>query len=186
MAADHEDSGVALDAPQEWLRPIGGAYQASPIAAPDAPVRIRHSIGRAIKTSAGPRLDISGEQATNSGARELLGAEALTRGRPSLLVLQAEPTPDDGGVGQEDDLVEKLALAADVLASRADLDVLIVPAIPSRMTAAVAQAIAQHAATPPRGDPRVLQSELRRLLRPEVVPVVLDDLVLFANSERHK
>jgi hypothetical protein len=174
---------VALAAPPEWDRPLGG-YYAGPtftLALPyRSPVRIRHAIGRAVTTSAGPRLDISGEQATSSSARELLGTDELTSGSPSLLVLQAEPVPDEA-MGELDDLLQKLSLAVDASQECPSCDVLIVPAIPARFAASVAQAIARHADTRRRGDPRALQAKLRQLLGSDVPPAVLDDLVLFRN-----
>ena len=173
---------VQLTAPAEWDRPLAGHYVSfKPDRLPYLdPVRVRHAMGRAVSTSAGPRLDISGEQATSDSARELLGTEELTSKAPALLVLQAEPVPDEA-TGELDDLMEKLALAVDVSLACPPCDVLIIPAIPARFAASVAQAIARHADTRQRRDPRLLQAELRRLLGSEVPAAVLDDIVLFRN-----
>src|SRR6516165_10591969 len=116
----HGSAAVALDAPAEWLRYFGRFYKAGegPYAEreeAESPVRVRYAIGRAVSTSAGPRLDVSGERTESSSARELLGTEALSRGAPSLIVLQAEPTSEDVEAGPRDDLLEKLALAVDLL-----------------------------------------------------------------------
>ena len=87
----------------------------------------------------------------------------------------------DEATGELDDLMEKLALAVDVSLACPPCDVLIIPAIPARFAASVAQAIARHADTRQRRDPRLLQAELRRLLGSEVPAAVLDDIVLFRN-----
>jgi len=181
----HGSAAVALDAPAEWLRYFGRFYKAGEVPyaereEAESPVRVRYAIGRAVSTSAGPRLDVSGERTESSSARELLGTEALSRGAPSLIVLQAEPTSEDVEAGPRDDLLEKLALAVDLLEAGAAREVLIVPALPVRLAEAVARTVAEHAATRPRSRARALQASLRRLLRPEVEPAVLDDLVLFS------
>ena len=77
---------VPLTAPAEWDRPLAGHYVSfKPDRLPYLdPVRVRHAMGRAVSTSAGPRLDISGEQATSGSARELLGTEELTSKAPAL------------------------------------------------------------------------------------------------------
>jgi len=173
---------VELTAPSEWGRPLAGHYVGSE---PDSAqyldvLRIRHAIGRAVNTSAGPRLDISGEQDTSGSARELLSAGDLISKAPALLVLQAEPVSGEV-TGEIDDLVEKLALAVDVSEVCRTCDVLIVPAIPARFAPSVAQAIARHADTRQRRDPRLLQADLRRILGAGVPPAALDDLVLFRN-----
>lgn len=158
------------------------AQEASPEAA-EPGVRIRHAMGRAVMTAAGPRLDISGEQAITSGAGELLGTGQLTRGNPSLLVLQAEPYAGDLADGGPDELPQMLALAVDVTQNRPGCDVLIVPALSAYLTMDVVDAIVEHASSPGRGS-RVLQARLRQVLRPEVPPAVLDDLVLFFHARR--
>jgi len=177
---------VELTAPPEWHLALASHYVRSEpdfLSNLDA-VRVRHAIGRAVSTSAGPRLDISGEQARSGSARELLGIEELTSNAPALLVLQAEPVSDEA-TGEIDDLMEKLALAVDVSLASPACDVLIVPAIPAISAENVARAIARHADRRQRRDPRLLQADLRRLLGSEVPPATLDDLVLFKNVARY-
>jgi len=173
-------------APPEWGLPLADYYIIANYLRSELPrpVRARHAIGRAVSTSAGPRLDISGERATSGSARDLLGIEELTSNAPALLVLQAEPVSDEA-TGELDDLMEKLALAVDVSLACPTCDVLIVPAIPARFAESVTQAIVRHADTRQRRDPRLLQADLRRILGSGMPPAALDDLVLFKNVVRY-
>jgi len=195
VPAEHDATGVAFDAPPEWGRALGvdhrfflagESFQSAvkEMPPPDT-IRVRYAMGRAVSTSAGPRLDISGERAAAGGGHELLGADRLIIGQPSLIVLQAEPTADDLAVDDMDDLLEKLALAVDLTTARPACDVLIVPAVPARLAPTVAEVIAEHAARP-RGDSRTLQRQLRARLSGLVEPAVLDDLVLFWTMVRYK
>jgi hypothetical protein len=115
-----------------------------------------------------------------SSAYELNGIAELSRGWPSLIVLQAEPVSEDTEAGQGDDLPEKLQLAVDLALAGAARDILIVPALPRYAAAGLGNLIATHVTTY-KGERRAqaLQAAMRELLRPHVEPSVLDDLVLF-------
>jgi len=185
LTPEHEATTVAFNAPSEWERALrrrdwftGEVF--STTRKTDV-IRVRYAIGRAVSTSAGPRLDVTGERVETSSARELLGADVLTFGRPSLIVLQAEPTPDDLAEGEIDDLLEKLALAADLTATRPDCDVLIVPAVPARLASTVAEFVAGQS-TGPRHDSRLLQAQVRAHLGLMEESALLDDVVLFWNT----
>jgi hypothetical protein len=189
LPAEHDAAGVAFTAPPEWERALGDRFRLTgevfQTTRESDDIRVRYTMGRAVGTSAGPRLDISGEQDAASTARELLGTDQLTLGRPSLIVLQAEPVSDDLAEGDMDDLLEKLALAVDLTAARPACDVLIVPAVPARLATTVADMIAEHSALP-RGDSRRLQAQLRAHLRFLEEPALLDDVVLFWSMVRYK
>jgi hypothetical protein len=149
----------------------------------DLPLRLRHAVGRALATSAGPRLDVSGEATAISSANQLLDAEHLVRERPALVVLQAEPTDELVDLSLQDDLPERLALAADLIEAGVPA-VLVLPALPIDLARTAMETTAAYAASPQIEDARLLRAQLRRALNPHVEPAVLDDLVLFVNSGR--
>jgi hypothetical protein len=203
-SVQHDGTAAGLDAPDEWRRFLDVDYQAGapateppsqeqaaagepPVQVPDAAVaaeplvQVRHAIGRAVATSAGPRLDVADERPGASGAGGLLGPDELGRGAPSLIVLQAEPSAEQAATGARDDLAEKLALAVDLLTAGAAPQVLILPALRADLAAKAAQSITGHAATGAGASARALQANLRDRLRPSVAPAVLDDIVLFVN-----
>lgn len=140
---------------------------------------VNHVLGRAIRTSAGPRLDLGVDSA--SGAHLLYGSAELGMGAPVLIVLQAEPVAEEAEALAGDDLQEKLALAVDLIQGGVTLAVLIVPAIPVAQASAVAETIGKHAAKRHK-KPLRLQMDLRKMLEPHVSPALLDDLVLFLNE----
>jgi hypothetical protein len=157
-------------------------------------VRIRHVIGRAVATVAGPRVD--------EAVGNLLGPEHLMAGSPSLVILQAEPSdhwPGNASVqpaspgggfgsagasaaatrtGTVEDLPEKLALAADLVAAGTPA-VLVLPALPT--DDAITRVFREHAARPGALNPRALRRDLRQILKNRTPPAALDDLILLVN-----
>ncbi|MBO0805910.1 MAG: ATP-binding protein, partial [Nocardiopsaceae bacterium] len=147
----------------------------------DEDVRVHCAIGRAIRTKAGPGIDLTyGLDVTGEWGRPSTDRAELTEGRPSVVVLQAEPVADEVEAEEGDDLPEKLELAVDLMDSGTVPAVLIVPAVPVARAREVAGAIAAHAAER-RADPRDLQRKVREVLGRHVAPAVLDDVVLFVN-----
>jgi hypothetical protein len=178
-------TGVTVDAPTAWRTDLDRYYDLS-VRSPgteDLPLRLRHAVGRALATSAGPRLDVSGEATAISSANQLLDAEHLVRERPALVVLQAEPTDELVDLSLQDDLPERLALAADLIEAGVPA-VLVLPALPIDLARTAMETTAAYAASPQIEDARLLRAQLRRALNPHVEPAVLDDLVLFVNSGR--
>lgn len=178
---------VAVEAPSAWTRSLTGRYGAGAPGSDEADesrVRIRHAIGRAVVTSAGPRLDISGDVTDMTGARELLGTEMLTRGQPSVIVLQAEPVTEAIGIELIDDLPEKLELAADLIEAGTPA-VLIVPAVPAEQVDAIAKAIAKHAKRRRGYDGLQLRSKLWWSLSGSSDRSMRDDLLLLRNPRSH-
>jgi hypothetical protein len=175
---DYRSTGiVALDAPDRWTRYLADSYGLPPEA--HLPIRIRHVIGRVVITSAGPRIE---------GARQgTLGLDYLTRSRPSLAILQAEPMEapfDEFRSGSlADDLPEKLQLATDLIAAGIPA-VLILPVLPEVALRPMADLIRAHAEAPPDEDPRLLRRLFRGILKDMVPLDILDDLILFLNPVR--
>jgi hypothetical protein len=182
-------TAVAVDAPSAWKADLDARYGAvaGSRSTNDAPLRLRHTMGRAIATSAGPRLDISGEATAVFSTEVLLDAGRLVRGRPALVVLQAEPADEVVDVGLRDDSPERLALAADLIEAGAPA-VLVVPALRTDLARAVIRAIAEQAATSHgRGmDARQLRAKLGReiQMRSANPSSVLEALVLYLNPRR--
>jgi hypothetical protein len=183
----NDTTGVAVDAPSAWQADLDRLYEASTGSqrTNDGPLRLRHAMGRAVATSAGPRLDVSGEATTITSADELLDAEHLVRRRPALVVLQAEPVDEIVDVSLQDDLPERLALSADLIEAGAPA-VLVLPALRTDLARAAIETIAAQAATPQSDDARLLRAKLRRALKRHIEPSVLDDLVLFLNPRRNQ
>ncbi len=177
---------VAVDAPSAWRVDLDRRYEASTGSrrTNDGPFRLcYYAMGRAVATSAGPRLDVSGEAATIASADELLDAEHLVLGRPTLVVLQAEPTDEVVDISLRDDSPERLALAADLIEAGAP-SVLVLPALRTDLARAAVETIAAQTASPQINDARFLRAKLRRALKRHVEPSVLDDIVLFLNPRR--
>ncbi|HLJ99409.1 MAG TPA: hypothetical protein VKU39_05815, partial [Streptosporangiaceae bacterium] len=170
---------VAIEAPSAWSGAVGRTYAA----AGAGPQGVLHVIGRAVATSAGPRLDVAGEAASSSGTAELRDPRGLLEGRPAFVVIQAEPTDQQVEAGLRDDTPERLALAAELIESGAPA-VLVVPALPADLALAVASAVAVWDRTDPATAARRAASVVRRGLRDHVEPAFLDDIVLFVNGGR--
>ena len=175
-----------LDAPRAWHRVVGDAYGRS--REPEN-VGSRHVIGRAIKTSAGPVMDVTGEALVNaesvvsdSSRRQLLTARDLHQGLPSIVILQAEPADGDViGTDPPDDQAEKLRLAA-ALASDGVPAVLLLPILPANTQDALSDLITAPARQAHPSNAQVLLRQLRKAIAPHVPPQVLDDVVLFLNE----
>ena len=202
----NSSTAVALDAADEWRRYLTEVYQSAPpepAKADRSAIRVRHVIGRAVTTSAGPQIDVGGsaglsDRSRSSAGRQepaLLDTEYLTRGKPALVVLQAEPAenpvlqaePSESLArsvpGVVDDQPEKLALAADLMEAGTPA-VLILPVVPGDRLEAIAGAIHRHVNSRRAEDARVLRHELRETLG-GVGNDVLGDVVLFANVKRY-
>jgi hypothetical protein len=176
-------TGIAIQTPAVWVPGLTAAYreQLTLEETRKRPLRVLHAIGRAVITSAGPRLDVSGDAAEAAGTSELPGAEVLTSRHPRLIILQAEPVIGEIDVRPVDDLPEKLALAADLMEAGARA-VLILPALPASLILVITTTIARWGA---RGtEEESMQKKLRTALAGTVDPSVLDDIVLFKNARR--
>ena len=191
-----------LLAPDAWWRALGDLYPPAPYRA-DGSISVRHVIGRAVATSAGPCMSIGAgpadsyslapSVATNPslsrypaagapGEPVLAGAQVLRLDKPGIVILQAEPTTDAVGSDPPDDQGEKLALAA-ALAQDGVPAILLIPVLPAQIARGIAQAIIAHAARRRGRDARGLATRLRKLVAPHVPPQVLDDIVLFLHED---
>jgi hypothetical protein len=169
-----------LLAPSAWVRAIGHYYTKP--ARPHPSTGLLHVIGRAIDTSAGPVMDVTGETTTETSTRQLLDATALAATRAAIVILQAEPVPGDTiGSGPPDDQAEKLLLAADLAADGVGA-VLLLPVLPAGTTAEVARILTAHIEQRAADGPQVLLTRLRTAIASHVPPPVLDDVVLFLNA----
>jgi hypothetical protein len=145
-------------------------------------VRVRHVIGRAVPSAAGPCMD-AGDQ--------LLDARAIMRGGPFLVVLQAEPIDQTTNVGLHDDLADKVQVATELMTDGAQA-VLLLPTLPAALTRDVFRAVLACANAPVDNPPRtadvrrLLLQPLRKLLAPYVQPGVLDNIILFLNDDSLK
>ena len=180
-----EATEVAIDAPPAWRAGLEKRYRAAAgSAGPDfGHIRVRHAMGRAVASSAGYLLDVSGEATTIAGAEKLLDAAQLVWGKPALVVLQAEPTDEVIDASLRDDSPERLALAADLIEAGAPA-VLVLPALRTDLAQAAIDAIAAHAAAAQRDGAEALQATLRKTVKDYVEPSVLNDIVLFLNVRR--
>jgi hypothetical protein len=201
----HSSTAVALDAAGEWRRYLTDVYQSAPpqpTKAHNPAIRVRHVIGRAVTTSAGPQIDVGGSAGLSDRNREsgwstdrqgpvLLDTEYLTGGQPTLVILQAEPsenlTRSTPGMldtaGMLDDQPEKLALAADLMEAGTPA-VLILPVLPGDCLEAIAGVIHRHVNSRRAEDARMLRHELRETLG-GVGQDALGDVVLFVNVKRY-
>jgi hypothetical protein len=174
---------VAVAAPSAWRYELERRYllHTGSQLEDSGPLRLRHAIGRAVATSAGPRFDMTGEATDVASARELLGTERLVRGRPALVILQAEPTDEAVDVGLSDDAPERLALAAELIEAGVPA-VLTLPALQADLVRETAQLTSGLRVM----DPERLRAEIRHAIKGHVEPSVLDDIVLFLNDRRDR
>ena len=173
-----------LLAPRAWVRAIG-QYYTQP-AGPQPPAGLVHVIGRAVATSTGPVMDVTGETTKATSSRKLLDATALGATGAAIVILQAEPVPGDTIAGDPpDDQAEKLLLAAYMAADGVGA-VLVLPVLPAGTTAEVARILTAYIEYPPADGPQVLLTRLRSEIAPHVPPSVLDDVVLFLNAANHR
>jgi hypothetical protein len=175
-------TGVDLDAPTAWRRALP---QHHPLLRP-AGIAVRHVIGRAVATSAGPVMSVTGEASSGTTASaepmEFLGVRELTLPAPGIVVLQAEPTASDTiGATPPDDQAEKLKLAAE-LAQDGIPAVILLPVVPGSIAVELAQVIIAHAKDQRGVDPLTLLRQLRAAITPHVPPQVLDDVILILNE----
>lgn len=131
-------------------------------------------------------MDVSG--GSRSGTIRdgtLLPVAGLTRGRPTVIVLQAEPADDEvAGTGRHHDLADKLRLAT-ALMDDAVPGVLILPELPASLASEVARVVNAFADAPsPAGEyiQAGLLRPLRELIARRAKPAVLDDVILFLNA----
>lgn len=181
-----------LLAPEAWGRVLRQHYQ--PPGTAGAAIGLRHVIGRAVASSAGPVMDVSGgaDPATTGSAVDphwtvrLLDVMELKQAHPAVVILQAEPAADDViGTEPPDDQPEKLQLGAD-LAGDGVPAVLLLPVLPAGITADLARIISSHLSVRPGSDAQVLLTQLRDAISPHVPAQVLDDVVLFLNEARYR
>jgi hypothetical protein len=162
-----------------------GQYYTQP-AGPQPPAGLVHVIGRAVATSTGPVMDVTGETTKATSSRKLLDATALGATGAAIVILQAEPVPGDTIAGDPpDDQAEKLLLAAYMAADGVGA-VLVLPVLPAGTTAEVARILTAYIEYPPADGPQVLLTRLRSEIAPHVPPSVLDDVVLFLNAANHR
>jgi hypothetical protein len=185
IVQDAAVAGAELIASAAWSRLLGEHYRrVTPAAGLHA--RVRHVIGRAVETSAGPCIDVSGDSGAGTARRETLREVTdLTRGRPVVVVLQAEPLgEEDSGTGRHYDLEDKLRLAM-ALTDDGVPAVLILPELPASLAREVARTVTAFAAAPGLSGNDVqatLLRPLRTVLMRHVEPTVLDDIILFLNA----
>jgi hypothetical protein len=193
--------GAELIAPPAWDRPLAGYYRrpepaltpgvsglvsdlAGPASARRSGPRVRHVIGRAVRTSAGPCMNVSGEPRARRGGT-LLAAGQLTRGRPLVVVLQAEPADGEGtGAVRRHDLADRIRLANALLDDGVPA-VLVLPALPDRYASEVARTVAAFADAPGLSGEDIqaaLLRPLRAALAGHTGPAALDDIILFLNA----
>jgi len=185
-----EAGEVAINAPSAWQSDLEEQYQrASDFSRSFGPgggtARLRHAMGRAVVTSAGPRLDVGGAATKAVMADKLLDAAQLVLGKPALVVLQAEPADEAIDTGLRDDAPERLALAADLIEVGAPA-VLVLPALRSDEARLAIDTIAEQATDSAGCDARVLRARLRERLESNVEQTILDDVVLFINPGRNQ
>ena len=160
-------------------RPLAGAASSH-----DPGPRVRHVIGRAVRTSAGPFMNVSGESRLGRGAT-LLAVKDLTRQHPMVVVLQAQPADEEGaGAVQHYDLEDKVRLAMALLDDGIPA-VLILPVLPARLAREVARLVTAFADAADRSGQDVratLLRPLRAAITHHVEPAVLDDIILLLNA----
>ena len=169
-----------LLAPSAWVRAIGHYYTKR--TGPHPSTGLLHVIGRAVATSTGAIMDVTGETTTETSTRQLLDITELEATRAAIVILQAEPVPGDTiASGPPDDQVEKLLLAADLAADGVGA-VLLLPVLPAGTTAEIARILTAHIEQRAADGPHALLTRLRTEIAPHVPPPVLDDVVLFLNA----
>jgi len=194
-----------LQGPSTWVSGLGDGYSVTsgpshPLPLPEGTgdIDVQHVIGRAVATSAGPAMDVSGdftgltgltglsesEAPAGAGISELRGVEELRQGRPHLVVLQREPADATVSGEPPEDQAERLELAVGLVEDGAPA-VLLLPVVPAVAVAPIAELITT-APVAGRGDVQRLVTALRKTIEPHVPPQVLDDVVLFLNEERFR
>lgn len=175
-------AGIAIHAPAAWGLTLASAYAfrdprvAGPVGQP-ARLRLRHAIGRAVITAAGPRLDVG-----TPNEPPLMGPEDLADGQPLLVILQAEPYLPGDEQRLFSDLPEMLALATYLMTDGTPA-VLIIPPLPFAGSVVLAE-LMRHAKAGLVAEPRVLRRDLRQAARQDKVPAaVLDDFILMVNPQ---
>jgi hypothetical protein len=117
----------------------------------------------------------------------LLTITDLARGRPLVVVLEAEPVgSEDVGLARNDDLGDKLRLAA-ALTEGGVPAVLVLPPLPASCAHEVARTVAEFADAPGRSGQSIrvaLLRPVREAIAGYVEQTVLDDVILFLNG-RH-
>jgi hypothetical protein len=180
-AAPYQPQTV-LQAPQGWASNLGSQYsQASAPATPTYSeatdnVQVQHVIGRAVATSAGPVMEVSGQ---------LLTETDLRNGQPQLIVLQAEPIDGDVGSDPPPDQAEKLQLGALLIESRVPA-VLLLPVLPASIAQDISSLITRHANARRPADFQRLLTRVRAVIAPRVAPQVLDDIALFLSEQYYR
>jgi hypothetical protein len=186
-----------LQAPSEWTASLGEGYSSTsgpslrPYRWADSDIEVQHVIGRAVATSAGPAMDVSGDSSVPAeapssapGGRQLLGTGELREGNPFIVILQGAPIDAPIGGGPPDDQAEKLSLAAELVTDHVPA-VLLLPVLPASIAPDIAKAVTARPVTG-RGEVQRLLTELREIIAPHVPPPVLDDIVLFLNESRYR
>jgi len=187
IAADQVDAvhsgghGAELIPEPAQDRPLARYYDRPGPSRTPAP-RVRHVIGRAVRTSAGPCMSVGGDPRTGRGGN-VLTAGQLTRGRPLAVVLQAEPATGDGAVRRHD-FADRIQLANALLDDGVPA-VLVLPVLPARHASEVAQAVAAFAnapGLPGEGVRAALLRPVRAAVARQAGPAVLDEIILFLNA----
>ena len=182
-----------LVGPLAWTRPLSQYYtEASNFSTSvngPAVGGTLHVIGRAVVTSAGPAMDVTGPYpyftASDVEATPLDVTE-LELPQPAMVILQAEPASDDtAGADPPDDQAGKLRLGA-ALAADGIPAVLLLPVLPATIADELARIITEHARLGLDADARLLLTRVRAAVAPHVAPPVLDDIVLFLNVARYR
>jgi hypothetical protein len=192
---DSGHRGAELIAAPGWCRALAEYYRRPEpsadrnVADPAGPAspgvrgpRVRHVIGRAVRTSAGPCMTVSGD--SGRGARLLAGGD-LSRGHPLVVVLQAELVGEEGAATVRPyDLANTLRLATALLEDGVPA-VIVLPALPASLAREVARIVTAAADAPgwPAQDVRVtLLRPLRTAIAPQVEPGVLEHIIVFLNA----
>jgi hypothetical protein len=146
--------------------------------------RVRHVVGRAVRTSAGPCMNVSGDSGPGRAAY-LLAAGDLIRDHPLVVVLQTEPAGEEGvGTVRPYDLADKLRLATALLEDSVPA-VIVLPTLPAYLAREVARIVTAFADAPGLSGKDVgvtLLRPLRTAIAPHVEPGVLDNIILFLNA----
>jgi hypothetical protein len=186
----HRPASAVLAAPSAWDRALRQYY--TPTGDSGASIGLRHVIGRAVATAAGPVMQVTDEAAvtgppvTPPGAEPFLGMLQLKRQQPDIVILQAEPAPlYEKGTEPPEDQAEKLRLAAGLIEEGVSV-VILLPVLPAAVVEDLAQVISEHAGRWGDTAAQLLLTRLRQVIAPHVPPPVLDDVVLFLNAAEYR
>jgi hypothetical protein len=175
-----EPGRVAVNAPPAWRTELERDYRARPdlrLVAPPAASVVYHVMGRTVATSAGARLDISGDASAGTRADQLLGANDLAANHPALVVLQAEPVDESIDV-EVDDARERLILASELIEAGVP-GVLCIPGVQLALLPAIVSALGDHAATEGSTCGALdLTETIKNALKDKVDASVLDGILL--------